>query len=132
MLFRLNTIRAVVVEIPLEARYGDEESSLKPLRILPEFVLKHAANFGKRIFYNYFLRSFNIASVNLVVGAFLLTFGVSWGAYAWVRAAQLGTFASSGQVMLASLPIIVGVQLLLGFLSYDMASAPSVPLQKRL
>ena len=132
MLFRLNTIRAVVVEIPLEARYGDEESSLKPLTILPEFVLKHSVNFAKRIFYNYFLRSFSIATVNLVLGSLLVLGGASWGLAAWVRYAKSGVFASSGQVALASLPIIVGTQLVLAFLTHDMASTPRVPVHKRL
>lgn len=132
MLFRLNTVRAVVVEVPLEAQYGDEESSLSPLAILPEFVWKHSRNFAKRLFYSYFLRSFSIASVNLVLGTLLVTAGTSWGAYAWVRYAKAGVFASAGQVMLASLPIIVGTQLVLAFLTHDMSSTPRVPVHRRL
>ncbi|MBW2269119.1 MAG: glycosyltransferase family 2 protein [Deltaproteobacteria bacterium] len=132
MLFRLNTLRAVIVEIPIAAHYGDEESGLKPLAILPEFVAKHSVNFAKRIFYNYFLRSFSIATVNLMLGSLLVTAGASWGLYAWVRYAKAGVFASSGQVALASLPIIVGTQLVLAFLTHDMASTPRVPLHRRL
>ena len=132
MLFRLNTVRAVIVEIPLEAHYGDEDSNLEPLTILPLFVLKHFVNFGKRIVYNYFLRGFSIASVNLVLGSLLVTAGVSWGLIAWVRYSQADVFASSGQVALASLPIIVGTQLVLAFLTHDMASTPRVPLHRRL
>jgi glycosyltransferase involved in cell wall biosynthesis len=132
MLFRLNTIRAVVVEIPIEAHYGDEESSLRPGRILGEFAFKHCRNFVKRIFYNYFLRSFSIASVNLVAGLALLIGGASFGVLAWFRGSQSETFASSGQVMLAALPILIGVQLILAFLSYDMANTPTVTLHKRL
>ncbi|HJO23117.1 MAG: glycosyltransferase family 2 protein [Myxococcota bacterium] len=132
MLFRLNTIRAVVVEVPIEARYTDEPSSLSPLGVLPMFFARHSVNFVKRIFYNYFLRSFSIASVNLVFGGFLVMAGISWGAYAWVRGMEQGQFASSGQVTLASLPIIVGTQLLLAFLAHDMSSAPRVPLHGRL
>ena len=132
MLFQLNTIRAVVVEVPIEARYAGEPSSLSPLGVLPAFFVKHAINFVKRIFYSYFLRSFSIASVNLVFGGFLVTAGISWGAYAWLRGIELGEFATSGQVTLASLPIIVGTQLLLAFLAYDMSSSPRVPLHGRL
>jgi hypothetical protein len=43
-----------------------------PLTIVGEFAFKHCRNFVKRIFYNYFLRSFSIASVNLVAGLALL------------------------------------------------------------
>ncbi len=52
MLFRLNTLRAVVVDVPMEAKYGNEESNLKISRIVGEFFAKHVRNFLKRIFYN--------------------------------------------------------------------------------
>jgi glycosyltransferase involved in cell wall biosynthesis len=132
MLFRLNTLRAVVSEIPIPARYRDEESSLQPLRVAPEFLGKHVLNFGKRLFYNYFLRSFSMASVNLVLGVLLVLAGAGWGGYGWLSFGSEGVFASTGQVMLASLPIIVGVQMVLAFLGYDMANVPRVALHRRL
>ena len=73
-----------------------------------------------------------IGRAYLVFGGFLVTAGISWGAYAWLRGIELGEFATSGQVTLASLPIIVGTQLLLAFLAYDMSSSPRVPLHGRL
>jgi glycosyltransferase involved in cell wall biosynthesis len=132
MLFRLNTIRAAVVEIPMEARYADESSNLRPGTLVVEFALKHLRNFFKRILYCYFLRGFSIASVNLVVGTALFVVGSWWGAVAWAEASRAGAFASSGQVMLAALPILIGVQLVLAFLSYDMASTPRDALHPRL
>ncbi len=132
MLFRLNTLRAVVSELPIPAHYGDEQSSLHPLRVAPEFLGKHLLNFGKRLFYNYFLRSFSIASVNLALGSLLVLMGVGWGGYAWLSLGREGVFASTGQVMLASLPIIVGMQMVLAFLGYDMANVPRVALHRRL
>ena len=132
MLFRLNTIRAAVVEIPMEAHYAEESSSLRPARVLGEFAVKHTVNFVKRIFYSYFLRGFSIASVNLVIGTAMMAVGTWWGVAAWARGSQSDTFASSGQVMLAALPILIGVQLVLAFLSYDMASTPRDALHPRL
>jgi glycosyltransferase involved in cell wall biosynthesis len=132
MLFRLNTIRAAVAEIPMDAHYADESSNLRPGALLGEFALKHARNFVKRIFYSYFLRGFSIASVNLVVGGVLMSAGTWWGFVAWAGASRADTFASSGQVMLAALPILIGVQLVLAFLSYDMASTPRDALHPRL
>ncbi len=130
MLFRLNTLRAVVVDIPMEARYGDEVSNLKIRRILPEFIVKHARNTLKRIFYNYYLRDMSIASVELPLGIVMLLFGVGFGTYHWLRLSG-GAVASAGTVMLAALPILIGVQSLLAFLSYDIASTPSRPFQRR-
>jgi glycosyltransferase involved in cell wall biosynthesis len=132
MLFRLNTLRAVVLEIPMAARYGDEVSNLKVGRAVGEFALGSLGSFVKRIFYNYYLRSFSIASVNLFLGVVLLAFGVTFGLHQWRLSSQTGVVASSGSVMLASLPIIVGVQLLLAFLGFDMQSVPRVVLHKRL
>ena len=132
MLFRLNILRAVVVEVPMEARYGDEQSNLRPRRMIAEFAIGHLRNLGKRILYNYFLRSFSIASVNLVAGWLLVAAGGTFGARAWIAGSQASQFASSGTVMLAALPVIVGVQLLLAFLSYDMGNVPRLPLHRRL
>jgi glycosyltransferase involved in cell wall biosynthesis len=132
MLFRLGTLRAVVVDVPMAARYADEESGLRPVRVAGAFLAGHVVNLGKRIFYNYFLRNFNIASIELVLGLLLLGFGASIGLYHWVRGPLVGSIATSGTVMLAALPVLIGVQLLLAFLGYDMQNIPRTPLQRRL
>jgi glycosyltransferase involved in cell wall biosynthesis len=77
MLFRLNTLRAVVVDVPMSAKYGDEVSHLKISKIIFEFLAKHIRNFGKRIFYNYYLRDMSVASIELPVGLLLMIFGES-------------------------------------------------------
>ena len=77
MLFRLNTLRAVVVDVPMDARYGDEVSSLKISKILSEFLFKHVRNFSKRIFYNYYLRDMSLASIELPLGLLLVYLGWS-------------------------------------------------------
>lgn len=132
MLFRLNTLRAVVMDIPMFAEYGDEQSNLKVSRELPRFLFKHLRNLGKRISYNYFIRNFNFATLELVFGLAFLSFGTIFGAISWFQLYQLVTLASAGTVMLAALPIIMGLQLILGFVNYDMASVPTTPLQARL
>jgi dolichol-phosphate mannosyltransferase len=72
MLFRLNTLRAVVVDVPMNAKYADEISSLKISKIIREFFFKHIRNFIKHIFYNYYLRDLSIASIQLPSGLLLL------------------------------------------------------------
>lgn len=124
ILFRLNTLRAVVMDMPMHAIYGDETSHIRISRILPEFLAKHARNFVKRIFYNYFLRDMSLASLELLLGGGLLIFGVGFGVYNWVLALHEGTPTALGIIMFAALPILVGLQLLLAFLAYDIASVP--------
>jgi len=132
ILFRLNTLRAVVVDLPMDACYADEQSSLNPMTALVEFPVCHACNFLKRLFYNYFLRGFSMASINLVAGMMLMVFGVSFGVNEWIRSARLNVFASPGTVMLAALPVILGAQLLLSFVSFDMANVPRDPIHRKL
>jgi len=132
MLFRLNTMRAVVMDIPMFAKYEDEQSNLKVSRELPRFLFNNLRNLGKRIAYNYFIRNFNYATLELLFGLPLLSFGVIFGAISWIGQTHQGTLASAGTVMLAALPVIMGLQLILGFVNYDMTSVPSTPLQGRL
>jgi glycosyltransferase involved in cell wall biosynthesis len=124
LLFRLNMLRARVVDVPVVAVYRGEISSMRIGRIIPEFVRKHCRNTVQRIFFNYFLRDFSIASVELILGIGLLGFGGVFGAIAWTRGAMTGTFASAGTVMIAALAIILGIQFLLSFLAHDIASVP--------
>jgi dolichol-phosphate mannosyltransferase len=125
MLFRLNTLRAVVQDIPISARYGDETSNLKIRIILGEFIYKHIRNFFKRIFYNYYLRDMSIASLQLPLGILLLVAGGLYGILHWIQSARIGDTTPAGTVMAAALPLIFGLQLLLSFLSFDIAAVPS-------
>ena len=131
MLFRLNILRAAVMDIPMQAVYGDEESNLRILKILPTFARSHLRNLFKRIFYNYFIRDFSFASIELVAGLALLLFGVVFGVATWIDAHDK-YYASAGTVMLFGMSIIIGMQMLLGFLQYDISHVPTVPLQTRL
>ncbi|CAB5692460.1 N-glycosyltransferase [Delftia tsuruhatensis] len=128
MLFRLNTIRAVVKDIPMDAIYADEESNLKIGKILPEFLRKHAIRIGKRYFYNYLLRDFNVGTVYSIVGLLLLIFGIIFGGIHWISSSLHHLPASSGTVMLAGLPVLIGIQFLIAFLHYDVSSTPQEPL----
>lgn len=130
MLFRLNTIRAVVVDVPMDAQYGDEVSNLKISKIVGEFLVKHVRNFSKRIVYNYYLRDMSLASLELPLGVLLFFAGCGFGVYHWLCSLQEGIPTPAGTVMLAALPILMGTQLMLAFLGYDIANVPRRPLHK--
>jgi glycosyltransferase involved in cell wall biosynthesis len=132
MLFRLNTLRAVVIDVPMDSVYASERSNLRISRILAEFFFRHVRNAGKRVFYNYFLRDMSLASLELVCGLAMITFGGIWGVRHWWESAQTGIPATMGTIMLAVLPVLLGTQLLLGFLAYDVASVPTQACSKRL
>ncbi|GAB6195008.1 glycosyltransferase family 2 protein [Lysobacter xanthus] len=132
LLFRLGTFRAVVVDVPMDAHYGDEVSNLHVRRVVGEFFSKHVRNFAKRVFYNYFLRDLSIASLELLAGLGLVTFGFAFGAWRWYAAVLAGTATPIGTVMLAVVPVLVGLQLLLAFFAYDIAAVPRLPVSDRL
>jgi len=128
ILFRLNTMRAVVVDVPMDARYGDEESGLKVGKILGEFVFKHVRNAFKRIVYNYFLRDLSLASFELLAAIGLLLLATTFGGWHWWQSAQYGVSTPLGTVMIATVATVSGLQFLLAFLGYDIASVPRRPL----
>src|SRR5690606_31533415 len=124
-------LRAVVLDIPMDAKYGDEVSNLRISKIIGEFFLKHLRNFVKRIFYNYYLRDMSLASIELPVGMVMFGFGLIYGGYHWLSSSQDGIPTPSGTVMLSAMPVLIGLQLILAFLSYDISSVPRRPLNRR-
>jgi len=125
MLFRLYILRAKVMDIPMHSKYGDEISNLKISNVLGEFLLKHLKNFFKRIFYCYYLRDLSIASIELPMGVLLFLFGIIFGIWSWMQAFQSDISTPAGTIMLSALPTLMGLQLILSFLAYDISSTPS-------
>jgi len=128
MLFRLSVIRAVVVDIPMDASYGTETSSLRVGQVLGEFLAKHLRNFAKRVFYNYFLRDMTVASMELVCGTALLLFGLIFGGIHWADSLATGHATPLGTIMLAALPTMFGLQMLMAFVAFDVANVPRRPI----
>ncbi len=132
MLFRLNTVRAVVRDIPMDSVYADEESNLKIGKILPEFLRKHCSRLARRYVYNYLVRDFNVGTVYSLMGTLLVGAGSLFGLVQWIMSNHSNQIASSGTVMLAALPIIIGIQCLIAFVHYDVSNLPTEPLSTTL
>lgn len=128
ILFRLNIIRAVVIDIPTEVKYEDEESNLIISQNLLPFLKGNIVNFTKRLGYNYYLRNFSLASLQLLLGLALTAFGTIYGLTYWNISIIGNKPATAGTVMVAALPIIVGFQLLMSFINYDINTVPKRPL----
>jgi dolichol-phosphate mannosyltransferase len=132
MLFQLGKVRACVADVPMDAAYGNEKSNLVISRLIHQFLYKHLTNLCKRIVYNYFLRDFSFASIELIVGIIFVLFGTTFGAFHWAESIRTGVTATTGTVMLAALPIMLGVQLLLSFLAFDVGSTPNMAIHRFL
>lgn len=132
MLFRLNIIRAVVLDIPCDAKYENEQSGLVISQNIMPFLNGNIRNFIKRIGYNYYLRNFSLASLQLAIGLILTIFGTLYGLINWETSIHTNQPATAGTVMVAALPVIVGFQLLMSFINYDVNTVPKRPLTQVL
>jgi glycosyltransferase involved in cell wall biosynthesis len=130
MLFRLSLYRAVVWDVPMQARYGTEKSNLSIIKTLWEFPWKHFKNFHKRLFYNYYLRDVSAASIELPLGFVLWWFGLIFGIASYNQSMDTGVAATTGTVMISVVPLILGFQLLLAFVSHDVSAVPTRPRHK--
>ncbi len=128
LLFRVGLMRAKVLDIPMQARYARETSNLKIRREMVRFVGLHLLNLAKRICYSYFLRDFNVASLELFAGLVLNGFGIIYGFAHW-RGEEP---ALPGTVMISALPLLAGIMLLLSFVNFDVQQVPRETISSRL
>lgn len=124
MLFRLNLVRAVVSDVSMEPSYGDEVSNLKVISSFFEFSYKHGRNFIKRLIYNYYLREFNLASLEFLLGNLLIAVGLILGANGWIHSAIYGVPTQTGTLILTAMTFLSGLQLILGFFAFDISNVP--------
>jgi len=127
MLLNLSLLRAVVRDVYIPARYG-AGSHLSESRAAVQFPFQLFRGFLRRVRLQYFVRDFTAASLYIVFGLVLTLFGTVWGLWHFLISAQSGVVATTGTVMIAVLPLIVGVQLLLQAVTLDIQSAPTTPL----
>jgi len=131
MLIRLKEIGALIEDVPMPARYNNERSHLSVGRALMEFPWLMFRSGLKRILWQYFVADFNAVSLFLLTGLPLISFGLGFGVYHWILSSLTHTPATTGTVMLAVLPLILGFQLILQAIVLDVASAPRRSLQSR-
>jgi len=132
MLAQLYLIGALVLDVPIPARYGNETSSLSVRRSLFEFPVKLLTTFFRRILLKYYIHDFSMMSLYLMVGIPLLLFGGIFGAVKWISYASRDIPAPTGTVMLPTLCVILGIQILLSAIEIDMNAVPRNPISEPL
>ncbi|MDO4728789.1 MAG: glycosyltransferase family 2 protein [Bacteroidota bacterium] len=124
LISELYFVDARIKDVPMPAIYGDEKSSMKVWKMPLIFSKKLIVLFFKRIVKQYFLFDFNIASLYIVVGFPLFVFGIISGLYNWWYYTSHSILAPTGTIMLVSLSIILGFQLILQAIQYDIFNTP--------
>jgi glycosyltransferase involved in cell wall biosynthesis len=124
MLVALSIHNARVADVPIPARYGNEKSKLNPFKAGITFPLLLIMRFWRRIYQKYVLRDFSVIALFLVMGLLLFGWGVIFGAYHWILSVLTNHVATTGTVMLAVLPLILGFQLILQAVVLDIQETP--------
>ena len=133
MLANIYLLGAVVKDIPMPARYQSEVSNMLIHRILFQFPLKLFGTFIKRLILKNYIYDFTMGSIYILVGLPLLLFGLTFGIDKWIEyAIQDGVTAPTGTVMLPTLSVLLGIQLLLSAIEIDLRSVPREPLSSPL
>lgn len=129
LLTEMRYINALVEDVYIPARYQEEVSSMSIWKVLFSFPLRLLKATVRRFIYQYYLYNFSFGSLALILGMLFILFGFVWGIVYWRESQITGIPATTGTVLIAVLPIILGVQLLLQAISQDMAEIPRKPLQ---
>jgi len=124
LIAELYFVKARIKDVAMPSIYGDEKSSMKVWRMPFVFSIKLSLTFTKRIIKNYFLYDFNIASIYLIFGLPLFLFGLIFGSFEWFYYSSKNILAPTGTIMIITLSIILGFQLLLQAIHFDIVNAP--------
>ena len=122
-LLHLAFINARVKDIAIPPIYGEERSTLRYLPFVTRTSLVLIGGFFRRIYRKYVLYNFHPISLFLFSGMAFVLWGIVYGL--WVAINSLGDdIASTGTVMLAVLPFLMGFQLILSAFVLDIQNEP--------
>jgi glycosyltransferase involved in cell wall biosynthesis len=123
ILIQMNIIGARVADVAIPARYGEEVSGIRLWRVAPRLLLTLFFGFFLRIYRKYVLYNFHPIALFLYSGLVLMAWGIAFGAWAAVQSIGEDA-ASTGTVMLAVLPFLMGFQLMLSAIVLDIQNEP--------
>ena len=120
LLSELYFTKAKVLDVNMPAIYGEEQSNMQVWKMPFVFFPKLIKIFFKRIIKTYLLYDFNIGSVYLIFGAPMFLFGFFYGIFEWYIHTTNGVLAPTGTIMIITLNLILGLQLILQAIQYDI------------
>lgn len=124
LLIHLNIQEARVADVPMPAKYAGEPSSLSPMKVILEFPPRLLAGLLKRLFWRYIFYDVSAVAVFSIIGAILSVSGMAFGIYQWVVHYRRDEFTPPGTVVIVTILLIFGFELLLQALVLDIQSTP--------
>ena len=122
LLIELYYSGAKIKDIAMPAIYANEKSNLSVWKTLFTFPPKLFNAFLRRIWLRYFVYDFNIGSLYIFFGIPLFLFGFIFGIIKWIHYASLQIAAPTGTIMIAVISLILGFQLTLAAIQYDITA----------
>jgi glycosyltransferase involved in cell wall biosynthesis len=122
LLIELYYTGAKIKDIAMPAIYAKEKSNLSIWKTLLTFPPKLCKAFLKRIWLRYFIYDFNIGSLYIFFGIPLFLFGLIFGIIKWIHYSGLHTATPTGTIMIAVISLILGFQLTLAAVQYDITA----------
>jgi glycosyltransferase involved in cell wall biosynthesis len=120
LLIALAIMNAKVKDEAVPAIYGDEESTIPVFRTSMRALKVVWKGFWKRVYYKYILVNFHPIALFLLLSMVLGLIGLGFALYMLVDKIAFDTSPTTGTVMLAVLPLILGFQLFLTSITMDM------------
>lgn len=124
MLIGLNALNARVIDVPTSTVYGSENSGVSIGRVLVSFPPKLLSGGVRRFWRKHLVTDFGPIGALTILGMLATVFGAIFGGYHWWLSAETGVPASIGTVMLAVLPLMLGIQLLVQAFAFSVAASP--------
>lgn len=122
LLFRSAISNIKVIEVGMNAHYGDEISSLNPLKETLNFGIRHIKLFTKRLLYQYLLLNFNIGSMMLIILAMAACINMTVAAQILINIIVLNKLTSGGILTVYAISAVITVNMFIAFMGYDAST----------
>lgn len=123
LLLNLNILDVKARDVPIPARYGSEVSGIKLRKVIPAIGGLLFAGFFRRVMLKYVIGSFSPIALFLFSGLVLWLWSAVFGAWTIYETIGPGV-ATTGTVLLAVVPFLMGFHLILTALTLDIQASP--------
>lgn len=124
MLIHMNALGARVVDVPISTVYGQEVSGISVRRVLTSFPPRLVAGGTRRFWRKHLVTDFDPIGGLAMLGIALSLFGLVFGGLHWWESVSTGTPTTTGTVMIAVLPLVVGMELIIQAFVLGVLASP--------